>query len=135
MRSQFFGEILHCLIHVNSDSRDGEVWRIFLSAHFHQHAGDFFFLDTNIVRQLDRGRESKFLLDCFGNNLRGPGGESRRFADVDLRAQQNREPKSFVGGGFPAVVALAAARGLMFREKNQSFSRVGRGHLQNCIVR
>src|SRR4029077_381046 len=89
VRSQFFRKIFQRLIHVNSDSRDGEVWRMFLSAHFHQHARDFFSLDTNIVWQLDGGCESKFLLDCFGNSLRGPRGQSRRFADVDHRAQQN----------------------------------------------
>jgi hypothetical protein len=70
------GKIVPELIHVNSDSDHGQVWRLVLCAHLHKHSGDLAPINLNVVRQFDRGfeaeRDANYVRDSFDRPNREP---------------------------------------------------------------
>src|SRR5438128_10030618 len=123
MRWQSSGKIFCALVDVDSDPDDCEMGRLFLSAHFHEHAGSFFSIDINIVRRFDFCNEPKFFRNGLRNGLDCPSSEAWRFTQRNFWSQQDREPKSFVGRGLPAVVPLSTPCRLSFGKNDQTLRR------------
>ena len=82
------------------------MWRLFLGAHFDEHAGNFASINLDVVGQFDGCFERKFVLDRVGDGFRRPRGELRGFVYVDLWAQQDRKAKAFSYGRFPTIAPL-----------------------------
>ena len=111
------------MVHVDSNSGNRQVRRVFLRPHFYKHARHFLPIDINVIGRFNVRGQEKLFVDGVGNCFRCPRSESRRLTDFDLRPEKNREPKAFVHRRFPTIAALAAAVGLMFRENDQAFGR------------
>ena len=77
------------MIHVDSDSGDGNVRRIFLGAHFYEHARDLASIELNVIWRFDGYAQRELFVDRARHRCRGPRREPRRFVDVDLGAEQN----------------------------------------------
>src|SRR4029453_12189166 len=107
--------------------------RSLLRAHLNENARYLSSINLDVVRQLDRRLERKFLSNRVRYSTRCPRSDPRRFMDVDLRTQQDGETKPFSSGRFPAITSLTATGGLLFGKENESLFGISR-HFQNRIV-
>ena len=108
------------MIHIDSDTGDGPMWRFLLRAHLDEHARDLASVNFDVVWQLDLRVEGKFVLDDIGNNFGCPSGESGRIVYLDPGSQQDGKPQPLPGCRLPAIASLSSPFGLMFGEQNHA---------------
>src|ERR1043166_3374705 len=92
--AQRFRKIARRVVDVYADADNGNVGCPGSCAHFHEHASDFAVTDVNVIRQFDARLDPTVSLDGPCNLLCRPFAQPPRFLDVNVRPEQNREPKS-----------------------------------------